>query len=59
MAQAYVQLVCPNCDKDWEKAPTDLPKPDATFSCPDCAESYTLVEFARTKRDVETMRQLE
>lgn len=58
MPGAYVQLLCPNCEKDWEENASDLPALDDTFYCPDCHTGHPLAEFARTQRDVETLEQL-
>ena len=59
MNEAFVQLRCPNCLKDWEENPTDLPDTKTTFTCPDCGEQERLAEFARTDRDLETLRDLQ
>ncbi len=56
MTEAYVQLVCPTCSKDWQAAPHDLPEPDATFVCPDCETERDLREFMRTARDLEILQ---
>jgi len=58
MNEAFVQLVCPECLKDWEADPTDLPSPEASFRCPDCDENRRLSEFMRTDRDLEVLREL-
>ncbi|MFP4590306.1 MAG: hypothetical protein ACLFMX_02640 [Halobacteriales archaeon] len=53
MREAYVQLRCPVCQKDWQGNPADLPAPDADFSCPDCGGTRSTTEFMRTARDLE------
>jgi len=58
MEEAYVRLVCPECRKEWESTPRDLPAPDELFTCPDCDEQRRLSEFMRTDRDLETLREL-
>ncbi|WEL16977.1 MULTISPECIES: hypothetical protein [unclassified Halorhabdus] len=58
MEEAYVRLVCPECRKEWESTPRDLPAPEELFTCPDCAEQRRLSEFMRTDRDLETLREL-
>jgi len=59
MVEAFVRLVCPECDKDWEEAPTDLPGHRKNFSCPDCHATRRLAEFMRTERDLELVKQFE
>ncbi|MFB6218942.1 MAG: hypothetical protein ABEH77_07165 [Halobacteriaceae archaeon] len=58
MDEAYVQLLCPDCEKHWEASPGDLPGPRAAFSCPDCGTERRLSEFMRTERDLETLKRL-
>lgn len=57
MRETHVRLLCPECKKDWERHPDDLPEPDSLFDCPDCHASYRLAEFARTDRDLATLEQ--
>ncbi len=57
MRETHVRLLCPECTKDWERHPDDLPDPDDVFDCPDCNASHRLAEFARTDRDLETLEQ--
>lgn len=59
MEEAFVQLRCPECGKDWEETPMDLPDHAKNFSCPDCHATRRLAEFARTDRDLETIKQFE
>ncbi len=59
MVEAFVRLLCPECRKDWETAPGDLPSPRQNFSCPACHATRRLSEFVRTKRDLETLKQLQ
>jgi len=58
MNEAYVRLLCPECDKEWESTPNALPAVDSVFHCPNCHNSRRLAEFARTNRDLETMQSL-
>jgi ssDNA-binding Zn-finger/Zn-ribbon topoisomerase 1 len=58
MNEAYVRLLCPECKKEWESSPSDLPPHDTTFHCPNCHNSRRLAEFARTDHDLETMKSL-
>lgn len=57
MEEAFVQLLCPECNKAWEASPSELPEPQETFRCPDCRESRRTSEFMRTDRDLETLKQ--
>lgn len=59
MEEAYVRLVCPECSKDWQSTPRDLPEPSQTFHCPNCHASRRLSEFMRTERDLETLKELQ
>jgi len=59
MNEAFVQLVCPDCRKDWEAKPMDLPAPDAVFACPDCEAERPVAEFMRTDRDLEVLKEFE
>ncbi len=51
-----MQLVCPECAKDWQSSPSDLPKHDDMFHCPNCHASRRTAEFTRTNRDLETLK---
>lgn len=53
MTEAWIQLSCPACDKEWEASPSALPDPSEEFACPDCADRRPLAEFTRTQRDFE------
>ncbi|MFB6303099.1 MAG: hypothetical protein ABEH78_09605 [Haloferacaceae archaeon] len=59
MVEAFVQLLCPECGKDWEENPADLPGHRKNFSCPDCHTTRRLAEFMRTERDLEAVKQFE
>lgn len=59
MNEAYVQLLCPECEKAWEESPTDLPAPEAEFSCPDCSGKRRTAEFMRTERDLEVLKEMQ
>jgi len=59
MEEAYVRLLCPECTKDWESTPSDLPTHDTTFHCPNCHASRRLAEFARTDSDLRTLKGLQ
>ena len=58
MEETFVRLVCPACTKDWQQSPSKLPSHDDSFQCPDCSERRRMAEFARTDRDLETLKQL-
>jgi len=59
MEEAYVRLLCPECTKDWESTPTDLPAHDTVYNCPNCHASRQLAEFTRTDRDLQTLKRLQ
>lgn len=58
MEEAFVQLLCPECNKAWESTPSQLPQPAKTFHCPNCHASRRIAEFMRTERDLETLKRL-
>ncbi|WP_101297228.1 DUF7836 family putative zinc-binding protein [Halegenticoccus soli] len=59
MVEAFVRLLCPECGKEWEANPSDLPATRRNFSCPSCHATRRLTEFMRTERDLEIVRQFE
>ena len=59
MNETYVRLVCPECGKDWEESPDDLPSHDEQFNCPSCHATHRLTEFMRTERDLEAVQQFQ
>jgi predicted RNA-binding Zn-ribbon protein involved in translation (DUF1610 family) len=58
MEETYVRLLCPECTKDWESSPGDLPELRRNFHCPNCHATRRLSEFMRTEHDLETLRAL-
>ena len=58
MDEANVSLLCPECTKDWQLPPTDLPAPAELFHCPNCHASRRTAEFTRTDRDLQTLKTL-
>jgi predicted RNA-binding Zn-ribbon protein involved in translation (DUF1610 family) len=59
MVEAFVRLLCPECGKNWESGPTELPSHRKNFSCPNCHATRRLAEFMRTERDLELVKQFE
>ncbi|ELZ81499.1 MULTISPECIES: DUF7836 family putative zinc-binding protein [Haloferax] len=59
MVEAFVRLLCPECGKDWETTPTDLPPHRDNFSCQGCGTTRRTAEFMRTERDLQTLKQFE
>ena len=59
MVEAFVRLLCPECTKEWESSPSDLPDSDQNLSCPDCHATRRLAQFMRTDRDLEVVQQFE
>ncbi|MFP8952667.1 hypothetical protein ACLI4Z_06775 [Natrialbaceae archaeon A-arb3/5] len=58
MDETTVQLLCPECAKDWQVSPGELPNSTAMFHCPNCHASRRTAEFMRTDRDLQTLKQL-
>jgi tRNA(Ile2) C34 agmatinyltransferase TiaS len=59
MVEAFVRLLCPECSKDWETSPSELPAHRQNFTCSACGTTRRLAEFMRTERDLETVKQFE
>ncbi|MDZ7730347.1 MAG: hypothetical protein U5K37_04645 [Natrialbaceae archaeon] len=57
MDETRVQLLCPDCQKDWQRSPRDLPGPSIAYECPACGSSRPTAEFTRTDRDLRTLKQ--
>jgi DNA-directed RNA polymerase subunit RPC12/RpoP len=58
MNEATVRLVCPECGKDWQTDPVDLPESGRTFHCPNCHASRRLSEYLHTERDLQVLQKL-
>lgn len=56
--ETYVRLLCPECTKDWERSPDELPAHDENFSCPNCHATRRTAEFMRTDHDLENLKRL-
>ena len=56
MNEAYVRLLCPDCQKTWGSNPGDLPESTADFECRSCGATATVAEFMRTDRDLEILK---
>ncbi len=59
MDHATIQLLCPECGKNWQTAPETLSEPREMFHCPNCHASRRTSEFLRTDRDLQTLKQLQ
>lgn len=59
MVEAFVRLQCPECSKQWQDNPADLPSHKEDFECSSCGTTRRLAEFMRTERDLETVKQFE
>ncbi|WIV68237.1 hypothetical protein [Natrialbaceae archaeon AArc-T1-2] len=57
MEETTVQLLCPECAKNWQASPGELPNADEMFHCPNCHASRRTAEFTRTDRDLRTLKQ--
>ncbi|RQG89952.1 hypothetical protein EA462_08055 [Natrarchaeobius halalkaliphilus] len=58
MDETTVRLLCPECAKDWQVSPSELPESTGMFHCPNCHASRRTGEFMRTDRDLQTLKQL-
>ncbi|MFB6300517.1 MAG: hypothetical protein ABEH65_09675 [Halobacteriales archaeon] len=58
MKEAFVQLLCPNCEKAWESTPSELPAHSEDFTCPSCHTTRWMAEFTKTERDLEILKRL-
>jgi ssDNA-binding Zn-finger/Zn-ribbon topoisomerase 1 len=58
MEEAHVRLLCPECKKEWQSTPTELPGTQRTYHCPNCHASRRMAEFMRTEHDLRTLKQL-
>jgi tRNA(Ile2) C34 agmatinyltransferase TiaS len=58
VTETYVRLLCPECTKEWESSPDDLPGSSRTFRCPGCQTERPLSEFMRTEHDLKTLKRL-
>ncbi|MCU4739975.1 hypothetical protein OB955_10595 [Halobacteria archaeon AArc-m2/3/4] len=58
MDEATVQLLCPECTKDWQVSPGALPDAAEMYHCPNCHASRHTSEFMRTDRDLRALKQL-
>lgn len=59
MTEAWIQLSCPDCGKDWEESPSAIPDSGEDFSCPDCEARRPVAEFTRTQRDFEILEEFQ
>ena len=57
MEEAYVRLLCPECNKEWEETPTELPDSGNVIHCPNCHASRRVSRFTRTEHDLNTLKQ--
>jgi len=58
MEETYVRLLCPECTKDWESVPSELPASHESFRCPDCGVERLTAEFMRTEHDLRALKRL-
>lgn len=59
MVEAFVRLLCPECGKEWESSPSELPNVRRNHTCASCGATRRLSEFMRTERDLETVKQFQ
>ena len=51
MPEAFVQILCPKCEKDWQVTLDEVPEPGAEMTCDNCNTTRSVSEFTRTSRD--------
>jgi hypothetical protein len=57
MTEAWIRLVCPACEAQWEANPADLPPSGEPFDCHNCGARRSVSEFPRTEREFEILEQ--
>jgi DNA-directed RNA polymerase subunit RPC12/RpoP len=57
--ETEIQLLCSECNASWSRSPESLPDHDEPLACPDCGTDRPTAEFARTERDLRTLKQFE
>lgn len=55
MQEAWIELQCSECDREWEANPADLPGPDDSFTCDGCGTTRPMPEFTKTARGLEIL----
>jgi transposase len=55
MTEAWIQLLCPECGKNWEDNPAELSAPSRQHTCRNCGLTRYTSEFTKTKRDLEIL----
>lgn len=58
MDETRVRLLCPECGKNWQTNPEQLPASRKNFHCPNCHATRRTSEFMRTEHDLRTLQQL-
>jgi ssDNA-binding Zn-finger/Zn-ribbon topoisomerase 1 len=58
MDETRVRLLCPECGKNWQSQPEELPESSGMYHCPNCHASRGMSEFMRTEHDLRTLQQL-
>jgi len=60
MVDAFIRLVCPECNKEWQDNPARNYRASVrTSAVPDCHATRRLTEFMRTERDLEAVKQFQ
>lgn len=59
MNETFVRLLCPGCQKSWERKPSDLPAHTAAFECDGCETERRTAEFTRTDHDLDVLKQFQ
>lgn len=59
MNETFVRLLCPECQKTWERKPSELPAHTEQFGCDNCATERRTAEFTRTDHDLDVLKQFQ
>lgn len=59
MDETFVRLLCPDCQKTWERNPSQLPAHTERFECDGCDAERRTAEFTRTDRDLDVLKQFQ
>ncbi len=57
MQQAWIPLACTACDNQWQARPSELPAPDATFTCPQCGATQPMSAFVKTQESLQILEE--
>ena len=56
MREAWITLLCPDCETEWDGDPAELPAPGNEYRCEHCGATRPVVEFVKTQEGLEIHR---